>query len=526
MNDRQERTGEVAPVRCAVYTRKSTDEGLDQDFNSLDAQREAGEAFIASQKSEGWVCSPERYDDGGYTGANIERPGLAKLLAEIEAGRIDCVVVYKVDRLSRSITDFVKIVEVLDRHQVSFVSVTQQFNTTTSMGRLTLNILLSFAQFEREVIAERIRDKVAAAKRRGKYTGGPPVLGYDVDRAEKRLVVNRDEAKLVRHVFARFLEVGSATALIKELNRQGCRTKAWTTVQGRTREGARWNKGHVYRLLNNPLYIGKVVHRGERFDGEHEAVVPQDLWDRVQAALAENHKVRGNRARAKTPALLKGIIKCGHCGSSMGVTFSRKNGRMYRYYLCVKASKNGYDSCPVKCVSAGEIEAAVLGQLKAVFASPEMVAETFRAARRRWGVEVERLKALKARLTQNLDRLRRETAALIAPRRGGGPRVAGDLRRANDDIERAEKELERASADLAALEASDIDEREVSRALADIDPVWNELFPAEQQRIARLLLDRVVVRSDGLEVGLKADGLRSLVAELGTAPEGAAARTG
>ncbi len=357
-------------VRCAIYTRKSSEEGLEQEFNSLDAQREAGEAFIASQRHEGWAILPARYDDGGYSGGTIARPAMKRLLADLEAGKVDCVVVYKVDRLSRSLLDFTRIIEIFDRHEVSFVSVTQQFNTTTSMGRLTLNILLSFAQFEREIIGERIRDKVAAAKKKGKHTGGMPVLGYDIDRKRCRLVVNKKEADLVLHVFKRFLQLGSATRLAKELNEQGHTTKSWTTKKGKRRPGRPWNKAHIYRLLNNRKYIGLVEHKGQAYPGEHEAIVPQALWDKVHLVLAEHHRSRENRSRAKTPALLKGLVRCGHCGGSMGITFTRQHGKLYRYYLCVAASKNGYDSCPVKTVAADQIEKAVLDQLQAVFRSP------------------------------------------------------------------------------------------------------------------------------------------------------------
>ena len=231
---RQEREQPDRRVRCAILTRTSTEEGLDSDFNSLDAQRESGEAYVASQKQEGWVALPTRYDDGGYSGGTLDRPALQRLLADIEAGRIDCVVVYKLDRLSRSLLDFAKLIEIFDRHNVSFVSVTQRFDTSTSMGRLMLNILLSFAQFEREIIGERIRDKVAATRRKGKYTGGPPVLGYGVDRDRKRLVVNPEEAELVRRIFSDFVRTGSTTTLAQRLNEEGHTTKSWTTKEGRT----------------------------------------------------------------------------------------------------------------------------------------------------------------------------------------------------------------------------------------------------------------------------------------------------
>ena len=251
-------------VRCAVYTRKSTEEGLNQEFNSLDAQREAAEAYIASQCHEGWLCLPQRYDDGGFTGANMDRPALKRLLDDIHAGRIDCVVVYKVDRLSRSLLDFAKMMETFDQQRVAFVSVTQQFNTATSMGRLVLNVLLSFAQFEREIISERTRDKIAATRRKGKWSGGVPLLGYDLDLRKTRLVVNPKEAVRVRAIFALYLELGGLLPVVRELKRRRWRNKRWRTRHGEVRGGRPFTKTNLHRLLTKVAYIGKVHHRDER----------------------------------------------------------------------------------------------------------------------------------------------------------------------------------------------------------------------------------------------------------------------
>ncbi len=271
-----QRANPVRRQRCAIYTRKSSEEGLEQEFNSLHAQREACEAYIASQRSEGWVLVRDQYDDGGISGGTLERPGLKQLLADIEDGLIDVVVVYKIDRLSRSLMDFSKLVEVFDRNGVTFVSVTQSFNTTTSMGRLTLNILLSFAQFEREVTAERIRDKVRASRMKGMWMGGYVPLGYDVK--DRKLVVNEDEAATVRGIFERFVEVGSATVLARELRRKGLRNKQGTLV----------DKGYLYRVLMNRVYRGDAVHKGKAYPGEHQAIIDQKLWDQVHAILRES----------------------------------------------------------------------------------------------------------------------------------------------------------------------------------------------------------------------------------------------
>jgi len=291
----------VRKLRCAIYTRKSSEEGLEMEFNSLDAQREAGLAYIQSQKSEGWMLVGDRYDDGGFSGGTMERPALQRLLRDVEAGAVDVVVVYKVERLSRSLTDFARIVEVFDKHNASFVSITQQFNTTTSMGRLTLNILLSFAQFEREVIGERIRDKFAASRARGMWMGGIPPLGYDV--ADRKLVVNETEAELVRLIFTRFLRLGSATKLAQELRRAGHTTKSWTTQDGKHRPGKPIDKGAIYKLLGNRIYLGEAVHKGTSYPGEHAAIHRRsDLGQGACRSRRESGRSRQRHARADAGA--------------------------------------------------------------------------------------------------------------------------------------------------------------------------------------------------------------------------------
>jgi site-specific DNA recombinase len=287
----------VRKLRCAVYTRKSSEEGLDMEFNSLDAQREACEAYVASQKAEGWLLVPDRYDDGGFSGGTLERPALQRLIADIETKRVDVVVVYKIDRLSRSLMDFAKLVEVFDRNGVTFVSVTQSFNTTTSMGRLTLNVLLSFAQFEREVIGERIRDKFRASRSRGMWMGGHPPLGYDVK--DRKLVVNETEAAIVRMIFERFVRVGSATTLAQSLAAEGVFTKRGRLV----------DRGYLYIVLNNRTYIGEAIHKGASYPGEHQPIITRELWDKVHAILQESPRKRAAKTRGQwTPAPLKGLL--------------------------------------------------------------------------------------------------------------------------------------------------------------------------------------------------------------------------
>jgi site-specific DNA recombinase len=419
-------------LRCAIYVRKSSEEGLEQEFNSLDAQREACEAYIASQKAEGWLLVPDRYDDGGASGATLERPALKRLLADIEAQRVDVVVVYKIDRLSRALMDFSKLVEIFDRNNVTFVSVTQSFNTTTSMGRLTLNILLSFAQFEREVIGERIRDKFAASRKRGMWMGGFVPLGYDVK--DRKLVVNEGEAAILRMIFERFTRIGSATTLVRSLRAEGITGKRGKLV----------DKGYLYKLLNNRVYVGEAVHKGTAYAGEHQAIIDRALWDRVHGILRESPRKRAAHTRAQTPALLKGLI-FGPTGRAMTPAHTRRNGRLYRYYVSTDVLKRDASACTVRRVPAAEIENAVVDQLRGLLRAPEIIVRTWRMARQSMG---------------------------------------------------------------------DIKESDVREALERLDPLWDELFPAEQARIVRLLVERVDVSPDGLDIRLRTEGLTNLVTDL------------
>ena len=316
--------------RCAIYTRKSSEEGLEQAFNSLDAQREACEAFIASQKHEGWQVLPELYDDGGISGATMERPALQRLLSDVTAGKIDVVVVYKVDRLTRSLSDFAKIVETFDQRKVSFVSVTQQFNTTSSMGRLTLNILLSFAQFEREVTGERIRDKIAASKKKGMWMGGQPSLGYDVK--DKKLIVNKSEAETVRHIFRRYIELKSVRMLKAELDAAGIVSKARTASDG-TRYGQKpLARGALYLMLQNRIYRGETVHKDKAYPGEHQAIIDETLWNEVQALLASHRVDQVPGTTDRQPSLFAGILFDAQ-GERMTPTHATKRDTRYRYYV-------------------------------------------------------------------------------------------------------------------------------------------------------------------------------------------------
>jgi site-specific DNA recombinase len=448
----------IPKKRCAVYTRKSSDEGLDQDYNSLEAQRDAGLAFIASQRHEGWIAVGDGYDDGGYSGGNLERPGLRRLMRDIEAGQIDTVVVYKIDRLTRSLADFAKLVEVFDRHGASFVSVTQQFNTTSSMGRLTLNILLSFAQFEREVTGERIRDKIAASKAKGMWMGGVPPLGYDV--VERKLVVNEREAALVRDLFRRYAEHGSAARLVRELAIEGHTSKAWVTQGGRTREGRPLDQQAVFKLLRNRIYLGEIRNHGTWYPGQHEALVSQELWDGAHAFIERRQQVPRERAARPAdhhPALLAGLLFAPDGQRMLHSFVKKKNGRQYRYYVPYlhKRRSAGTNTSPavpdVGHLPAAELENAVLAQIHAALSAPQL---------------------------------------LIAVWRSCQQHPAGAL----------------------------LDEAQVVVALQRIGEVWAQLFPAEQQRITRLLIERVQLHGHGLDIVWREDGWIGFGADIGAHP--------
>jgi DNA invertase Pin-like site-specific DNA recombinase len=367
-----------ARVRCAIYTRKSSEEGLDQEFNSLQAQREACEAFINSQRHEGWVCLPTCYDDGGFSGATMDRPALQRLLADTTVGRVDTVVVYKIDRLTRSLAGFAKIVEVLDARGPSFVSVTQQFNTTTSMGRLTLNVLLSFAQFEREVIGERIRDKIAASKRKGMWMGGVPPLGYRVE--DRKLLVIDSEAEIVRSIFRRYAELGSVRLLKQELEARGINSKVWTSASGRVTGGKPFSRGALYLILQNRTYLGEIVHKGQSHPGEHAPIIDQPLCDAVQTQLAANTAERNSGLRTREPSLLAGRL-FDSAGNRMTPTHAGKQGTRYRYYVSrpLITKDRGEKSAGLR-LPAEEIEQLVTSRVRQWLLDPGSIYNAVRLA--------------------------------------------------------------------------------------------------------------------------------------------------
>ena len=418
----------TAIKRCAVYTRKSTDEGLEQQFNSLDAQREAGEAYILSQKANGWACLPEHYDDGGFSGGNTNRPGLKKMLEDIRNGLIDIVVVYKIDRLSRSIYDFAALSKTFDQYGVAFCSVTQEINTTTSSGRMMLNILVTFAQYEREIIAERIRDKMAASKKKGKWVGGTVPFGYMVE--DKLLVEEPKEAEIVRWIFHQYQHLVTAREIAAELNESN----------RLFRGNKQWNLRHVFRILKNRIYIGEIAYKGENYQGEHKPIIEKKQWDIVQSILsASDPDKRLRTQKQKTTAILKGIARCGHCGGALGPTYANNGFKRYLYYICNQDQRRPRSICPVRRVSAPAIEDIVLEQLRRV--------------------------------------LQTKSAQEILIKMG-------------------------------------FSRETVNGCAKDFDAIWDELFPRERQRIINLLLERVDVYVDHVDIEIKTNGLNAFAGEL------------
>ena len=515
---------EARVVRCAIYTRKSTQEGLDMDFNTLDAQREAAEFYIRAMRSEGWVALEERYDDGGFTGANTERPALQRLLADIAAGRIDCVVVYKVDRLSRSLLDFANLLALFDTHNVSFVSTTQHFNTRDAMGRLTLNIVVSFAQFEREMIADRTRDKMAASRKRGKWLGSLPVLGYDGDRGAGKLVVNEEEAEQVRAIFGLYLRLRSAPAVADALNERGWLTKRNVAATGSVLGGRPWTRGKVTHLLRDQQYVGKVVYRDQAYEGEQAAIVPQALFDKVQRLLDDQSGGRGARRGRRPEFLLLGVLRCGVCGSTMtSATSTGRKRQQHRYYVCSKRARAA-TACIQGRVAAVALEDLVAERLRARCASTDV--------REQLATHMQRVgPALVAQHTRERDALdaqrtvlRDEATQLLAASPVPGEMVAGRLAEIDRRLAALRPAIDALDAKLTELRAASDLAQQVAEILVVFDRAWAEFTPAERCDLVKLVIDRVVVHEPegkvdityhDLATGLGSgpgDGLPALVA--------------
>ena len=471
-------------VRCAIYTRKSTEDGLEQEFNSLDAQRDAGEALIASQRHEGWECLSTRYDDGGFTGGNLQRPAMQRLMADVEAGRVDCVVVYKVDRLSRSLLDFSKLMEKFEAHGVSFVSVTQQFNTATSMGRLILNVLLSFAQFEREMISERTRDKIAATRRKGKWAGGMPLLGYNV--VNTKLVVIPEEAERVHQIFKLYLHHLSLLETVKEINERGWRTKLWTTKKGTTRGGRLFDKNNLRALLTNPTYTGKVKYRDELFNGEHEAIIEESVFKTTARRLRQNRLGGGEKSRGRQGALLRGVLRCKHCDRAMVHNSSTKRNRRYRYYVCSGAKKRGHKSCPSPSIPADQIETFVVNEIRAISGDHQLIEDIIKQSHGTVQTKID-----------ELERERESTTEFLRSYHGQLQHLAitnAPLELVTDvqtRIRVSERRLLEVDEQFAALKRKLPERANIKDSLQRFDDLWESMRPRERNELVELLIQSI-----------------------------------
>ena len=488
----------ATPVkRCAIYTRKSTSAGLEQEFNSLDAQREACEHYIAAQAHLGWRQLPRRYDDGGFTGANLERPGFRQLLHDIAAGDIDIVVVYKVDRLSRSLLDFAQVMERFNQAGVAFVSVTQNFSTADAMGRLTLNMLMSFAEFEREMIAERTRDKIAAARRRGKWTGGPVPIGYDV--VDRRLIVNELEAVVVRELFDLYEQHRSALTVAKLLNERGRTTKRHCSANGRVREGRPWRKDSVLRVLRNPVLAGMMPIGDELHEGEHEAVIAPERYARVRALL--DTRSRGKKRTGRNPAyLLGGLLRCKLCEGAMTPASTRRGKREYRYYRCVTRDKRGSKACAARPLPAGEIERYVAEQLRLATADGQLATEIAENMKKRIDTRRGALVTEQRELPKALDKLTLQEKSHTERNDAAGEGRVAEVRA---EIERHQARLVEVGQELAALEQAQIEAEWVTTTLSHFDAVWEAMIPQNRKRLLCAVVDEVLVDESSGEVTVK-----------------------
>ncbi len=505
-------------VRAAIYTRVSTQDQAEGDFTSLDNQREMSEAYVQSQASLGWIALDTRYDDAGFSGGNVDRPALDRLLRDAEDGAIDCIVFTKIDRLSRSLLDFSHIVDILNRYGVSFVSVTQQFDTSNSMGQLTLNMLLSFAQFERQMIAERTREKMVAARKRGKWTGGPPPLGYDTVPKGGRIIVNHDEAVRVRAIFDLYLKNESLTATLADMAERSWITKSWTTKRGHHRKGNPFQKTSLRRLLTNPIYIGKVLLQGELYEGEHEGIVDPKIWERVQRILKMNGSNGGRGVRNRHGALLKGILRCAPCDAAMTHTFSKKNGRIYRYYICGQAQRMGWANCPTKSIPAEEIERYIFERIRALGSDPELLEETIQAAEKQIAEQVVQVEADIRTAEKQLTRVQKEKQDLLESIRQGGSvasRAAERLDQVAEEKKSTSSHLSSLQSQLPNLQDQKIDTEDLTKAIAHFDPIWDVLLPRERSRIVRLLIQQVDFDGESGTLGItfQPSGIKTLMAE-------------
>jgi DNA invertase Pin-like site-specific DNA recombinase len=511
-----------AALRCAIYTRKSDSAGLEQEFSSIDAQRETCELFILSQGHRGWKALPDRYDDGGFTGANLDRPAFRRLQVDIEAGKVDVLVVHRVDRLSRSLLDFVKLMETFTAKGVTFVSVTQNFTTADAMGRLVLNLLMSFAEFEREMIAERTRDKIAAARRRGMWTGGQVALGYDI--VQKKLVVNEAEAIVAREIFAAFIEHRSIVAVIRLLNERGRTTKRHQAESGRTRAAHPWTKDAVLRVLKNPIFAG-LIRAGEKLvAGAHQALIDMGTWEKAQALLSGRAPIA---APVRNPAyFLRGILRCAACGAAMTPASTRREDAEYRYYRCLTRDKEGVGACPTKPLPAGPIEDHVVGRVREATADGRLAADVAARLAERVGAERAELQAERQTLPGAIARLSaegRRLAEAAGATDGAARRLIEErLRNVGEDLAAREARLAAVERRLGALTSLEVEGAWVERALREFDGMWELLTLDNRARLVRAVVTAVEIDQAAGQVTVRLADLSDVAGRLrpSAAPDG------
>jgi len=481
------------PIKwCAVYTRKSTDENLGGDFTSLDSQREYCESFIKSREAEGWRAFPVEYNDPGFTGGNIDRPGMRKLLSDARAGKFQVVVTYKYDRLSRNTKDFLHVLDIFDKHGIVYVSVTQPIDTSSSVGRLMRSILVDFSQFERELISERTRDKRGAMARRGKWSGGQPPLGYDIEVDTKKLKINAAEAKQVRLLYETYAKTKSLSKTAILLNKDGLRMKRWTTREENLRGGRRFNKTNLDYVLLNPVYIGKIRHKGDIYEGEHKGIVDADLFQRVGRQLAANGKKKTSPNQDKHNFMLRGLVRCGSCGHAMTPNFAYSKGRKYFYYKCVSVSKLDKSACPTKSAPARELERLVLDRLSFLGKNKRVVDEVVERARRMTGSELPAKKQEKVRLIAEIGRIESEVGNItniLAAQGQAAPQyraLMDKLGQVQGRREELEKQVQRIDCELVELETRQIDAEIIRRNLENFSLSFPRLSPQNQKELLAL----------------------------------------
>jgi DNA invertase Pin-like site-specific DNA recombinase len=510
----------VDTKRCAIYTRKSTTIGLEQEFNSLDAQREACEQYIRSQAALGWQLVLEEYSDGGYSGANIQRPAFQRLMQDVEARRIDIVVVHRVDRLSRSLLDFAKLMDRFNRAGVAFVSVTQNFSTADAMGRLTLNVLMSFAEFERAMIGERTRDKMSAARRKGRWTGGPAPLGYDV--VDRKLVVNETEAALVRRIFALYLDLRSAVAVARALNAESQTTKHHVSTKGNNHGARAWDRQAVLHILRNPIAAGLMSCHDEVHEGQHQAIIDQVTYRRVQSMLDERSGERTHWGR-NPGYILTGIIRCALCGQAYTPASTRRGSREYRYYRCSTRDKRGHDACAGGPLPARAIEDFVVARVRDALADGTLAADVTRAVKDRLADQRASLVTERRELPSKIAALSSEGKRLVeavSNVKGAGQRLLdAKLQEVGEQLGRLEARLREVEHRLSLLDGCEFEAEWVSQCLADFNLVWDTLSSENRGRLVRAVIERV-------EVDEPKGDVRTFIANLGSATEVIASAAG